>query len=608
MKNIPQSIFIISLFFCLNGYGSTIDISSKTVGFSTLFVIYSSHDTNVSNVVLNKNNELINLFFSVAPSPPVAESPVYYCQGSVASPLQATASSGCTLIWYGTAGTGGTASPAAPTPSTSSVGSTTYYVSQSDGTAESIRSAITVSVVANNGAEILSFRCDASQIDAADKNSSVFFDWANNVLISNTYNYTYTIEGGSPVSGTTSFSHYQIFDMLPGQSATLTLSSATHPCVPPKTLTCYVPCGSSLKTPDFSPIPNLCPGDSVPILQNISPNGISGTWNPAVIDNMSSQSYLFTPNSYQCASSQRLQVNVVTTTSPDFVPIAPICVGSVAPVLDESAPNGIHGKWSPSTIDNLQSANYIFNPDPNQCSSSQSLFVEVKQLTQPGFESLVLCYDNTTPILNANSPNGISGTWTASTIDPKNSGNYEFVPDNNQCASSQTINVNVIPSNTLTDFSWSISAPFAENQVVTIEAIESGNYMYQLDDGPFQDSAIFDNVSTGMHTATVEDKYGCSSPLTKSGILVVNYPKFFTPNDDSYHDTWNIDALSDDANANILIFDRFGKLLKEIKPYGMGWDGTFNGKLMPSNDYWFVMEYSQMQSLTKFSSHFSLKR
>jgi gliding motility-associated-like protein len=59
------------------------------------------------------------------------------------------------------------------------------------------------------------------------------------------------------------------------------------------------------------------------------------------------------------------------------------------------------------------------------------------------------------------------------------------------------------------------------------------------------------------------------------------------------------------ANTMIRIFDRMGKLVKEISPLGSGWDGTFNGAPLPADDYWYVIFFED-QRLVK--GHFSLKR
>jgi len=66
--------------------------------------------------------------------------------------------------------------------------------------------------------------------------------------------------------------------------------------------------------------------------------------------------------------------------------------------------------------------------------------------------------------------------------------------------------------------------------------------------------------------------------------------------------------LSDQVNAKIYIFDRFGKLIKQITPEGQGWDGTFNGNPLPSTDYWFTVEYLEATTIKEFKAHFTLKR
>ena len=91
-----------------------------------------------------------------------------------------------------------------------------------------------------------------------------------------------------------------------------------------------------------------------------------------------------------------------------------------------------------------------------------------------------------------------------------------------------------------------------------------------LDFGPFQTSNVFNNVASGWHTVTVKDTSGCG--IATLDVLVINYPKYFTPNGDGFHDTWNITDLKDLGNSMIYIFDRYGKLLKQIWPDKAGWD------------------------------------
>lgn len=143
---------------------------------------------------------------------------------------------------------------------------------------------------------------------------------------------------------------------------------------------------------------------------------------------------------------------------------------------------------------------------------------------------------------------------------------------------------------------------------VNVLGVGSGNYEYQIDDSLFQDSNIFENVSPGEHVISVRDKDGHCNPAPINAVLI-NYPKYFTPNGDGYNETWNIPhLLSTNPNAPIFIFDRYGKLIKEITPSTDGWNGMLNGQPLPSSDYWFTVDYSEKGVPKIFKSHFTLKR
>ncbi|MBF2707820.1 T9SS type B sorting domain-containing protein [Flavobacterium soyangense] len=143
---------------------------------------------------------------------------------------------------------------------------------------------------------------------------------------------------------------------------------------------------------------------------------------------------------------------------------------------------------------------------------------------------------------------------------------------------------------------------------VNVSGAGSGNYQYQIDDSLFQDSNIFNTISPGEHTISVRDKNGHCNPAPINAVII-NYPKYFTPNGDGYHETWNITHLaSTNPDAPIFIFDRFGKLIKEITPSTDGWNGMYNGEPLPSSDYWFTVNYSEKGTAKFFKAHFSLKR
>ena len=82
------------------------------------------------------------------------------------------------------------------------------------------------------------------------------------------------------------------------------------------------------------------------------------------------------------------------------------------------------------------------------------------------------------------------------------------------------------------------------------------------------------------------------------------FPKFFTPNSDGYHDIWKPNSSVISGITSIYIFDRYGKLLKQL-PRNTGWDGTFRGRPMPSDDYWFLAVLDEKEEV---KGHFSLIR
>jgi len=91
-----------------------------------------------------------------------------------------------------------------------------------------------------------------------------------------------------------------------------------------------------------------------------------------------------------------------------------------------------------------------------------------------------------------------------------------------------------------------------------------------------------------MHTLYARDKNGCGGIATYE-FFVLAYPKFFTPNGDGKNDIWKIEGADDGSFtvADISIYNRFGVLLFQSDSSNLGWDGLSQGKILPSNTYWF---------------------
>lgn len=147
----------------------------------------------------------------------------------------------------------------------------------------------------------------------------------------------------------------------------------------------------------------------------------------------------------------------------------------------------------------------------------------------------------------------------------------------------------------------------SDTNTAKVNVSGQGHYEYSLDTpfGTFQDSNFFDNITAGIHEIYINDKNGCGT--VSQTIAVIGVPKFFTPNGDSQNDYWNVKGINATFNANstIYIYDRYGKLLKQIAASSQGWDGTFTGRPLPSDDYWYTIK---LEDGREAKGHFSLKR
>ena len=220
-----------------------------------------------------------------------------------------------------------------------------------------------------------------------------------------------------------------------------------------------------------------------------------------------------------------------------------------------------------------------------------------------------ICLDNLPLIVSAetNDPNDQylwSTNETTPEIEIQNIGSY-WVTVTSMYGCETTSNFNVIESEQAT-IEFTETVDFSDPNNITITISGMGNYQYILDNGLPQDSNVFENVTLGYHTVRVIDLNGCAE--TTKEVVVVDAPKFMTPNNDGYFDTWHITGVETLPGTIVYIYDRYGKLLKQLYWNSKGWDGTFNGALMPATDYWFLADVKKDDIEFKVKGHFALKR
>lgn len=228
--------------------------------------------------------------------------------------------------------------------------------------------------------------------------------------------------------------------------------------------------------------------------------------------------------------------------------------------------------------------------------------IEIHALPVVTDETLPLCQGQTI-ILDA----GIAGmtySWSTreatQTIPVDKGGTYTvLVTNSDNCSSTKTIIVDehLIPQ---------INSINVNGTTVTINLVKSEDYFeYSVDGSDFRASNVFYDVSGGLHNAYARDKTGCPGGNPKSFVVLV-FPAFFTPNNDTFHDVWEVTGIENYPQAQVTIFDRYGKLITQLTASKMSWDGTFNKTLLPSSDYWYALKIDDTQPVLR--GHFSLKR
>lgn len=135
-----------------------------------------------------------------------------------------------------------------------------------------------------------------------------------------------------------------------------------------------------------------------------------------------------------------------------------------------------------------------------------------------------------------------------------------------------------------------------------------GDYHFTFDGEESEEGNVFHINMDAIVEVEVRDAMGCvarlSVPFDFTGMLEM--PDFFTPDGDLLNDTWYPKNREMFENVDVKIFDRYGRVVAELDQVKM-WDGTYNGKELPSGDYWYVVNANDKEK-QQYVGHFTLYR
>ncbi len=262
------------------------------------------------------------------------------------------------------------------------------------------------------------------------------------------------------------------------------------------------------------------------------------------------------------------------------------------------------------------------------CESINEIELFVERIPVIELEDVVFCVNNPTRLINGDTgnDNDVFYEWTfknelGSQVRPTITGpkTIELSPSDigmfvtlevrnntiNSCAAFETFEVKQSQSAEI--IIDDIIKGFDLNQV-TIEVSSEGEYTYGYDDpdpANSQESNVIENVLPGRHTIWVFDKNGCDPSMRE--FVFIDYFPYFTPNGSGpiETETWHVKSIEEIPGTLVYIYDRFGKLLKTLTSDSQGWDGTFNGVPVPTDDYWVLIRTPDGEEI---KDHITLKR
>jgi gliding motility-associated-like protein len=198
--------------------------------------------------------------------------------------------------------------------------------------------------------------------------------------------------------------------------------------------------------------------------------------------------------------------------------------------------------------------------------------------------------------------NGVTDANTTDTLTINGTGSYDVVLTiiRGTCTVSDSVHIEILTPVTV------VSTPIFYGELDIVASGGLPAYQYSLDGVNYQSSNHFSNLPDADYVVYVKDSNGCIYDFPPVHVTNLIFPHFFTPNGDGYNDTWRIEKAENTPDASISIYDRYGKTLK-IMHTGLDeyWNGTFNNKPLPADDYWFSLI---LKTGKIYKGHFSLKR
>jgi gliding motility-associated-like protein len=315
---------------------------------------------------------------------------------------------------------------------------------------------------------------------------------------------------------------------VPG-TATYTFIPTAGSCSTPVSLNIII-VGTII--PTFPTIANsYCQNTAAPALPLVSKEGITGTWSPAIINTSAfgTVPYTFTPTAGSCSTPVSLNITIVSTLTPTFNAIGPLCQNSSPPALPLVSKETIAGTWSPASINtsSLGTATYTFTPSAGSCATPGSLNISIVSVVTPTFPTIAnsYCQNTSAPALPLVSKEGITGTWSPASINISVPGTstYTFTPTAGGCSTPVSLNITIV--GTVIPTFPTIANTYCQNTAApALPLVSTEGITGTWSPASINMSAL--GTTTYIFTPTAGS---CSTPVSFNITIVSSYTLIFDP-------------------------------------------------------------------------------
>jgi len=336
-----------------------------------------------------------------------------------------------------------------------------------------------------------------------------------------------------------------------------------------------------------------------------------------------------------CTSEFTSQVTVNEGATAGFTSTN-VCIGTSVNFINTSSLNATSWNWNfgDGTTNASQTATHNYTAPgtytvtitvqtANGCISIASNPVTIYGLPniQAGQDVTICAGQNT----SLTASGGTNYTWTPTitngqSLSPTQTTTYSVVGiDANGCQNSDNVSVMVLPLPTASISANVLVGPPGTEVTFTNASTNATNYNWNFGNGSQVNTTTLTNqtetfLNQGIYTVTLTASNGfCDASQNLTVTIIVPLLEYFVPNvftvtGDNVNESWTIQTQNA-TSSTILIFNRWGNLIVELKNPNETWDGTVNGKEATSGVYFYKYEFvDNYNKKTSGHGHFTLIR